>query len=178
MVLLDLFTFQSGDFYNQGSSFKWETIIAALIAALVVMIGYRIQKKNEQEIKNRENSKEAYLKFLDDFTQTNVISTLEDTYLNSLSPADSNEQINKHKLESQKRKLLARNHLLLYGSDNVITAYLNYIKHIDEILTNNIKDEQEKYFNKLLVEIRNEIYTETKITEDEISKYFNEYNRQ
>ena len=99
-------------------------------------------------------------------------------HLNSLSQTDSNEQINKHKLESQKRKLLARNHLLLYGSDNVIAAYLNYIKHIDEILTNSITDEQEKYFNKLLVEIRNEIYKETKVTDDEISKYFNEYNRQ
>ena len=62
------------------------------------MIGYRIQKKNEQDTKNREDSKQAYLKFLDDFTQTNVISTLEDEYLNSLSPVDSNEQINKHKL--------------------------------------------------------------------------------
>lgn len=178
MVILDLFTFQSGDFYTQENSFDWETILAALIAAIVVMIGYRIQKKNEQEIKNRENSKEAYLKFLDDFTQTNVISTLEDTYLNSFSPADSNEQINKHKLESQKRKLLARNHLLLYGSDNVIAAYLNYIKHIDNVLTNKIKDEQEKYFNRLLVEIRNEIYKDTKVTDDEILKYFNEYNRQ
>ena len=80
MILLDLFTFQSGDFYNQGNSFDWETIISALIAAIVVMIGYWIQKKNEQEIKNRENSKEAYLKFLDDFTQANVISTLEGTF--------------------------------------------------------------------------------------------------
>jgi len=177
MILLDLFTFQSGDFYNQSSSFSWETIIAALIAALVVMIGYRIQKKNEQDAKNREDSKQAYLIFLDDFTQTNVISTLEDEFFNSLSAADSNEQINKHKIESQKRKLMARNHLLMYGSDNVIKAYLNYIKHIDEVIQSGVVDKQEEYFNKLLVEIRREIYKNSEITESEISKYFNEYNR-
>lgn len=177
MILLNIFTFQSGDFYNQGSSFSWETIIAALIAALVVMIGYRIQKKNEQEAKNREDSKQAYLKFLDDFTQGSVIATLEDEYLNSFPPADSNEQINKHKIESQKRKLLARNHLLMYGSDNVIKAYLNFIKHIDEVVENEIEDKQEGYFNKILVEIRNEIYKDSKITDSEISNYFNEFNR-
>ena len=99
MILLNIFTFQSGDFYNQGSSFSWETIIAALIAALVVMIGYRIQKKNESEAKNREDSRNKHilkiviLDIYDFLTQTNdLYSTLEDEYLNSLSPADSNEQ--------------------------------------------------------------------------------------
>lgn len=171
------FTFLSGEFYFPKSLSDWSSIFAALIAALVVIIGYSIQKKNEQAIKNRENSKEAYLKFLDDFTQTNVLTALEDEYLNSLSPSNSNEQINKHKLESHKRKLLARNHLLLYGSNNVITAYLNFIKHIDEIQSNNIEDKQEQYFSRILIEIRKEIYKNSKISEDDISNYFNEYNR-
>jgi len=170
--------FQNGDFFNQTSSFGWSTLIAAIIAAFVVIIGYSIQKRNEQEIKNRENSKEAYLKFLNDFTETNVIVTLEDNYLNSLSPSSSNEEYNKHKIESLKRKLQARNHLLLYGSDNVITAYLNYIKHLDDILQNGIEDKQIDYFNRLLSTIRKELNKDTKISEDDISKYFNEYNRQ
>ena len=56
-------------------------------------------------------------------------------------------KINKHKIESQKRKLLARNHLLMYGSDNVIKAYLDYVKHIDEIIQNEIEDKQEGVFH-------------------------------
>ena len=36
---------------------------------------------------------------------------------------------------------------------------------------------KKEYFTKLLVEIRREIYKDSKITESEISKYFNEYNR-
>ena len=153
-MILYFITFQSGDFYTQDSSFGWATIIAAIIAAFVVIIGYNIQKRNEQEVENRENSKEAYLKFLNDFTETNVIVKLEDEYLNSLSPASSNEEINKHKIESLKRKLQARNHILLYGSDSVIGAYLNYIKHLDNILQNQIEDEQEDYFQELVSECK------------------------
>lgn len=177
MTLLDFITFQSGDFHNP-SSFGWATIIAAIIAALVVIVGYNIQKRNEQDAKNRENSKVAYLKFLNDFTESNVIATLEDEHLKSLSVSASNEEFSKHKIESLKRKLQARNHLLLYGSDTVITAYLNYIKHLDDIIQNNREDKQEEYFTELLASIRKEVYNDTKITNNEVSKYFNEYNRQ
>ena len=65
----------------------------------------------------------------------------------------------------------------MYGSDNVVKAYLDYVKHIDDVIQSGIEDNQEKYFNKLLVEIRREIYKNSKITDSEISKYFNEYNR-
>ena len=175
MNIIYLFiAFQSGEFYFQKGSFDWSPIIAALIAALVIIIGYSIQKINERENKNRENSKEAYLKFLNDFTETTVTEVLHDDYYLS----KSKEEKKKLQIESTRRKLQARNHILLYGSDKVITAYLNYVKHIDEILTNNIEDKQVEFFTKLLLEIRNEIYKNTKITEDEISKYFNEYNRQ
>jgi len=178
MTLLNLFTFQSGEFFVQDSSFDWATIIAAVLATITVIIGYSIQKRHEREAKNRENSKEAYLKFLNDFTAANVIVTLENEYLNSLSPSSSNEELNKHKIESLRRKLEARNHLLLYGSDNVIQAYLNFVKHLDEVLQKKVQDKQEEFFTNLLIEIRKEIYKESKLQKEDISKYFNEYNRQ
>jgi hypothetical protein len=174
-MLINIFTFQSGDFYNQSDSFDWSTLISAIISALVVIGGYIFQKRNEQKAKNKENSKEAYLKFLNDFTETTVTEILHDDFYNKLPDTEQK----KHKIESDRRKLQARNHILLYGSDKVVTAYLNYIKHIDDIIQKKqVEDKQKVFFTDLLTEIRKEIYRDTKISKDEIAKYFNEYNRQ
>jgi ATP-dependent Lon protease len=159
---------------SKTDNFDWETLLAAFVGATVVICGYRFQKKNEQEAKNRENSKEAYLKFLNDFTETTVTDVLYDDYFNKL---DDNEK-QKQDIESRRRKLQARNHILLYGNDKVLTSYLNYIKHIDDVKQKKVEDQQEYYFTELLESIRKEIYPKTTISKNEISKYFNEYNRQ
>jgi hypothetical protein len=155
-------------------NFDWATIVAAFIGAVALILGYALQQKYERKAKNRENSKEAYLKFLNDFTEATVCETLFDDYFNKLSK----EEKQKYEIESTRRKLQARNYVLLYGSNEVIIAYLNYIKHIDEIIQQKIEDKQELFFNDLLMAIRKEIYPNTDITPDDILKYFNGYNRQ
>jgi len=171
-MLLNIFTFQSGDFYNQ-SGFEWETIVAAIIAAIIVIIGYQIQKKNDRIAQNRENSKQSYIQFLNDFTEGTVTEVLNEEYYNSLSEPEQK----KYKINSDRQKIQARDKLLLFGSDKVVKAYLDFIKHIDNVILNGTEDNQEEYFNKILTEIRKEIYPNTEITDDEISKYFNGYNR-
>ncbi len=171
-MIINIFTFQSGDFYNQ-SSFEWETIVAAIIAAIVIIIGYQIQKKNDRAALNRENSKQSYLQFLNDFTEGTVTEVYNEDYYNSLSDPEQK----KYQMNSDRQRIQARDKLLLFGSDKVINAYLDFIRHIDEIKQDEIEDNQEEFFNKILTEIRKEIYPNSEITADEISRYFNGYNR-
>jgi len=84
----------------------------------------------------------------------------------------------KYEIESLRKKLHARNLMLLHGSDEVVTAYLNFIKHIDNVRQNHVEDQQEQYFNKLLFSMRREAYKRSRITELDIQQYFNEFNRQ
>jgi len=154
-------------------SFDWSTIIAAIIAAFIAILGYIWQKSTDRQAQNRENSKQAYLEFLDDFNEPLIVEVKHEKYFNSLSDADKK----KYKLESDKKRLHARSQILLFGSDNVINAYLNFIKHIDDVIQNKVPDIQEDYITKLLLEIRKEIYPNTNMVEDDISKYFNGINR-
>jgi hypothetical protein len=122
-MILNIFTFQSGEFYN-SSGFSWETIVAALIAAIVVIIGYNIQKRNDRIAINRENSKKAYLEFINDFTETTVTDILHSEYYENLN----DEELRKHKIESDLRRIKSRDKLLLFGTDKVINAYLEFIR--------------------------------------------------
>jgi hypothetical protein len=171
-MILNIFTFQSGEFYNSGS-FAWETIVAALIAAIVVIIGYNIQKKNDRIAINRENSKKSYLEFINDFTETTVTDILNSEFFENLS----DEEQWKHKIDSDRRRIMSRDKLLLFGTDKIINTYLEFIKHIDDISKNGVEDKQADFFNKLLIEIRKEIYPDTKILEKDIFTYFNGYRR-
>ena len=47
-------------------------ILVALIAAIALLIGYLIQRKNELKLKIAEKKKAAYAEFLKDFTETAV----------------------------------------------------------------------------------------------------------
>ena len=72
-------------------------------------------------------------------------------------------------LESDKQRILARNQLLLYATDDIIKAYDNWIKHTDENIDRHGDNTDVELFGKLLLEIRKDILEEkTKLTVEEI----------
>lgn len=159
MIILCFFTFQSGDFYNQESSFAWGTLISALIASFTVVIGYSIQKSNERKAKNRETCKIAYLKFIDEFTE-GAVNIMHDKKTDAI--------------EDDRKRMLARNQLLLYANDKVIKAYHNWIEYSDK--KNSDLDQEVLLFGKILLEIRKDIHGGSQVTEEEISN-LNPFNR-
>ena len=171
---MNILSISISELLEKTESFDWATIIAAGIGTLSLLIGYIIQKNIDRNSKNRENSKEAYLKFLNDFSDTTVEDVIYDDYYQGLPRLERK----KKEIESLRKKLHSRNLLLLHGSDNVVNAYLNYIKHIDDIRQHQVVDQQENYFNILISAMRREAYPKTEISNEDIRNYFNEFNRQ
>jgi len=103
---------------NTNPSFilQYKEIIVALIAVFGVVIPYLIQRNKEYKLKLVEQKIAAYSEFLRDFTETTVLITHD-------------EDVNGK--ESQRQRILARNQLLLYGSDDVIKAYDKWVAFTD-----------------------------------------------
>jgi|GEM_PF-2817372 len=78
---MSTFYLNASDFLGKADPFDWATIYAALIGSVALLVGYFIQKAIERGSKNRENSKEAYLKFLNDFSDNTVEEVIHDDYL-------------------------------------------------------------------------------------------------
>lgn len=127
-------------------------IVLALIAIIGGVLPYLVQRNKEYKLKLAEQKIAAYSEFLRDFTETAVLI------------AHDEEQNPK---ESDRRRILARNQILLYGSDNVIKAYDKWIRYTDET-TKYGSDSDVALFGSLLLEIRKDIVGGTKVTANEI----------
>jgi hypothetical protein len=147
-----------GAFVNFLIQFK--EIIVALIAVFGVVLPYLIQRNKEYKLKLAEQKIAAYSEFLRDFTETAVLIM-------------HNEEIGGKKFDRQ--RMLARNQILLYGSDDVIKAYDKWV-----IFTDNSgkggSDEDVALFGNFLLKIRQDIVGKTKVTVDDISN-LNPFNR-
>ena len=130
-------------------------ILVALIAAIALLIGYLIQRKNELKLKIAEKKKAAYAEFLKDFTET-AVAIMHDKKVDEI--------------DSDRQRILARNQLLLYANDGVIKAYDNWIKYTDENPERHGDDTDVELFGKLILEIRRDILEgKTKLTVEEIN---------
>jgi len=85
-------------------------IVVAIIAAIALLMGYLIQRKNELKLKIAERKRAAYTEFLKEFTET-AVKIMHDKKINEI--------------DSDRQRILARNQLLLYANDGVIKAYDN-----------------------------------------------------
>jgi len=140
-------------------------IWVALIGATALLIGYLIQRQNELKLKITENKRYAYAEFLKDYTEA-VVAIRHDKKLDQV------------KLDRQ--RMLARNQLLLYASDNVIKAYDNWAKYTTYTDENpEIEDDNTDVglFGILLLEIRKDILGKTKLTVEDIIN-LNLFNRE
>ena len=130
-------------------------IIVAIIAAITLLIGYLIQRKNELKLKIAERKREAYTEFLKEFTETAV-------------KIMHNKKVDE--INSDRQRILARNQLLLYANDGIIKAYDSWIKYTDENIDRQGDNTDVELFGKLLLEIRKDILEEkTKLTVEEIN---------
>lgn len=139
---------------KQDSSFNWATIIAALIAALTVIIGYIIQKQKESNERIMESKRNAYHEFLTDFTERGI---------NIANDIDIGG------IEDDRQRVNARNLLLLYGNDKVVKAYNIWVDYNDKEGAKPGSDEDVELFGKILIEIRKDLHGDSKLSENDIS---------
>lgn len=135
-------------------------IVVALIAVFGVVIPYLMQRNKEYKLKLAEQKIAAYSEFLRDFTETAVL-------------IQHGEEVESKAADSQ--RILARNQLLLYGSDDVIKAYDKWVRFSDDGGKAG-SDEDAALFGNLLLTIRQDIVGRTKVTVNEISN-LNPFNR-
>src|ERR1700683_990606 len=95
---------------------EYKEIIVALIAVFGAVLPYLLQKNKELNLKISDQKREAYASFLKNFTET-AVAVMHDEDVSG-KDADRN-------------RMLARDQLLLYASDDVIKAYDAWIRHSD-----------------------------------------------
>jgi hypothetical protein len=139
---------------------QFKEIIVALIAVFGVVLPYLFQRNKEYKLKLAEQKIAAYSEFLRDFTET-VVLIMHD------------EETEGKDLDRQ--RILARNQILLYGSDDVIKAYDKFVRFTD-LGGKAGSDEEVALFGSLLLKIRQDIVGRTKVTVDDISN-LNPFNR-
>src|SRR6266853_458586 len=90
-------------------------IIVALIAVFGAVFPYLLQKNKELNLKVAEQKREAYASFLKNFTEI-AVAIMHDEDVSGK--------------EADMERMLARDKLLLYGSDDVIKAYDAWISRV------------------------------------------------
>ena len=139
---------------------QYKEITVALIAVFGVVLPYLFQRNKEYKLKLAEQKIAAYSEFLRDFTETAVLIM-------------HNEEIESK--DSDRQRMLARNQILLYGSDDVIKAYDKLVRFTDDGGEPG-SDEDVALFGNLLLKIRQDIVGKSKLTVDDISN-MNPFNR-
>ena len=151
---------------SDTKGFKWADylkpsidLLIALVGAFVLVWKYLTQKQKEFAERIIENKRIAYSAFLSDFTDT-AVKVMYD--------------IETGGIEDDKKRMAARNQLLLYANDKVIKAYHDWVDYADQE-DRDINKEVE-YFGNILIEIRKDIHGNSKVTEEQISN-LNPFNR-
>ncbi len=124
-------------------------IVVALIAVFGVVLPYLLQKNKELNLKIAEQKREAYTNFLKNFTQI-AVAVMHD------------EDVSSNDTDTE--RMLARDKLLLYASDDVIRAYDAWIRYAD---TENLDfDREGELVSLLFLAIRKDLLGKTRVTKD------------
>jgi hypothetical protein len=142
------------------TSFNWTDylkpsidLLIALVGAFVLIWKYLTQKQKESEERIIESKRNAYSEFLKDFTET----SLKITYDKKVGG-----------IKDDRRRINARNLLLLYGNDKVVKTYNDWVELNEKDQKNHCTDKDVELFGKILIEIRKDIHGDSKVTELEI----------
>lgn len=95
----------------------YKEIIVALIAVFGAVIPYLLQKNKELNLKIAEQKRAAYTSFLRNFTEV-AVGVMHDEEVTGK--------------DADRDRMLARDQLLLFGSDDVIKAYDAWITYADK----------------------------------------------
>lgn len=138
---------------------EYKEIIVALIAVFGAVLPYLLQKNKELKLKIADQKREAYSNFLKNFTATAVAVMHEEEVSGK---------------EADRERMLARDQLLLYASDEVIKAYDAWIRYAD-VEKHDLERESE-LLSLVFLAIRKDLLGKTKLTKDDISN-LNPFNR-
>lgn len=125
-------------------------IFIAIIAAISVLGGYVLQRRNELKLKIVEQKKIAYMDFLVEFA-VGAIPGRETTVTEKL--------------------LTTRTRLMLYAGDNVVKAFANWTNHRTNVMRQG-DDVDKKNFGNLLLEIRKDVLGKTDLTNEEVKALY------
>ncbi len=134
-------------------------IIVALIAVFGAVIPYLLQKNKELNLKIAEQKREAYASFLKNFTNV-AVAVMHDE---DVSGKDADME-----------RMLARDQLLLYASDDVIKAYDAWIRHAD--IEEHDYDREGELVSLIFLAIRKDLLGKTKATKEDLAN-LNPFNR-
>ncbi|MFM0208867.1 hypothetical protein PQQ96_15795 [Paraburkholderia sediminicola] len=137
----------------------WMPIIVAFIAVFGGVLTYLLQKNKELNLTIAEQKREAYASFLKNFTEI-AVAVMHDKDISG-EDADRN-------------RMLARDQLLLYGSDDVITAYDAWIRYAD--MDGHDLDTEGKLVSRIFLAIRRDVLGKTRLTEVNLDN-LNPFNR-
>ena len=138
---------------------EYKEIIIALIAVFGAVIPYLLQKNKELKLKIADQKREAYSSFLRNFTET-AVAIMHDA---DVSGKDADRD-----------RMLARDQLLLYGSDDVIKAYDAWIRYAD--MEKRDLDREGELVSLIFLAIRKDLLGKTKVTKEVLSN-LNPFNR-
>ena len=123
------------------------------------VIPYLFQKNKELKLKIADKKREAYSSFLKSFTEIAVAIMHEEDVSGKDADLD---------------RMLARDKLLLYGSDEVIKSYDAWVKYAD--IENHDMDKETELVSCLFLAIRKDLLGKTQVTAEDLSN-LNPFNR-
>jgi len=134
-------------------------IIVALIAVFGAVLPYLLQKNKDLNLKIAEQKREAYASSLKNFT-TVAVAVMHDE---DVSGKDADLE-----------RMLARDQLLLYASDDVIKAYDAWVRYSDT--EKHDFDKEGEQVSRIFLAIRKDLLGKTRVTTEHLSN-LNPFNR-
>ena len=134
-------------------------IIVALIAVFGVVFPYLFQRNKELDLKIADQKREAYASFLKNFTAI-AVAVMHDE---DVSGKDADMD-----------RMLARDQLLLYASDDVIKAYDSWVRYADS--EDHDFDKEGELVSLIFLAIRKDLLGKSKVTKDHLAN-LNPFNR-
>lgn len=137
----------------------YKEIIVALIGVVGAMITYLLQKNKELNLKIAEQKRAAYAIFLKNFTEI-AVAVVHDE---DISGKDADLD-----------RMLARDQLLLYGSDDVIMAYDAWVRYAD--MEDHDVNKETELVSLIFLAIRRDLLGKTKVSSQHLDN-LNPFNR-
>ncbi len=134
-------------------------IIVALIAVFGAVLPYLFQRNKELNLKIADQKREAYASFLTNFTKVSVAVTHDEDVSGK---------------EADLERLLARDQLLLYASDDVIKAYDAWVRYADN--KEHDFDKEGELVSLIFLAIRKDLLGKSKVTKEDLAN-LNPFNR-
>ena len=129
---------------------EYKEIIVALIAVFGAVFPYLFQKNTELNLTVADQKREAYTSFLRNFTEI-ALAVIHDK---DISGEDADRD-----------RMLARDQLLLYGSDDVIKAYDAWVEYAD--IDDDLNRESE-LVSLIFLAIRKDLLGKTRVTKEDL----------